>query len=76
MRHERRVELAFEDLRLADIYRWGEFSAMQQRMQADRANGYGVLNHQNPRGPQDNVWPIPQGEIDTNDALVQHDEWK
>lgn len=76
VRHERRVELAFEDLRLADIYRWGEFSAMQQRMQADRANGYGVLNHQNPRGPQDNVWPIPQGEIDTNDALVQHDEWK
>lgn len=76
VRHERRVELAFESLRMADIYRWGDFAGMQKRMQDDRKNGFGVLNHQNPRGPQDTVWPIPQGELDTNDALVQHDEWK
>lgn len=76
VRHERRIELAFESLRMADIYRWGDFAGMQQRMQNDRKNGYGVLNHQNPRGPQDTVWPIPQSEIDTNDQLVQHDEWK
>ena len=76
VRHERRVELAFEDLRFADLYRWGEFANAQTRMQQDRANGYGVLNHQNPRGPQDTVWPIPQGEINTNSKLVQHDEWK
>jgi len=76
VRHERRVELAFESLRMADIYRWGDFAGMQKRMQDDRKNGYGTLNHQNPRGPQDTVWPIPQGELDTNDALVQHDEWK
>lgn len=76
VRHERRVELAFEDLRFADVYRWGIFSEMQQHMITDRANGFGTLNHQAPRGPQDNVWPIPQGEIDTNPNLVQHDEWK
>ncbi|WP_295729325.1 RagB/SusD family nutrient uptake outer membrane protein [uncultured Muribaculum sp.] len=76
VRHERRVELAFEDLRFADLYRWGEFGEAQKRMQQDRANGFGTLNHQNPRGAQDTVWPIPQGEIDTNDNLVQHDEWK
>lgn len=76
VRHERRIELAFEALRMADIYRWGDFAGMQKRMQEDRKNGYGVLNHQNPRGAQDSVWPIPQSEIDTNDQLVQHDEWK
>ena len=76
VRHVRRIELAFEALRMADIYRWGDFAGMQKRMQEDRKNGYGVLNHQNPRGAQDTVWPIPQSEIDTNDQLVQHDEWK
>ena len=76
VRHERRIELAFEALRMADIYRWGDFAGMQKRMQEDRRNDYGVLNHQNPRGAQDTVWPIPQSEIDTNDQLVQHDEWK
>lgn len=77
VRHERRVELAFEDLRFADIYRWNDFDGMQRRMQQDRAKyGCGVLNHSNARGPQDYVWPIPQGEIDTNDMLEQHAEWK
>ena len=28
------------------------------------------------RGAQDLVWPIPQGEIDTNPMLEQHSEWK
>ena len=76
VRHERRVELAFEDLRFADLYRWNDFANAMQRMQADRANGYGTLQHKTPRGPQDSVWPIPQGEIDTNSALEQHTEWK
>ena len=76
VRHERRVELAFEDLRFADLYRWNDFANAMQRMQTDRANGYGTLQHKTPRGPQDSVWPIPQGEIDTNSALEQHAEWK
>lgn len=76
VRHERRVELAFEDLRMADIYRWNDFDGMQNRMRAQKDKGFGVLNHKAPRGPQDYVWPIPQKEIDTNKNLVQHDEWK
>ena len=77
VRHERRVELAFEDLRFADIYRWNDFDGMQARMRDDRAKyGCGVLNHSAPRGAQDYVWPIPQSEIDTNDMLEQHAEWK
>lgn len=35
VRHERRVELAFEDLRFADLYRWGEFENAQKRMQKE-----------------------------------------
>lgn len=36
VRHERRVELAFEDLRLADLYRWGEWENAVKRMQNDK----------------------------------------
>lgn len=76
VRHERRVELAFEDLRFADLYRWDEWENGIKRMQHDKEfYGFGVYDCAY-RGPQDNVWPIPQGEIDTNKLLVQHDEWK
>lgn len=78
VRHERRVELAFEDLRLADLYRWGEWENAVKRMQNDK-EFYGdkfCVYDFNYRGAQDTVWPIPQGEIDTNKQLVQHDEWK
>lgn len=78
VRHERRVELAFEDLRFADLYRWGEFAEAQKRMQHD-ADFYGFccVYRGTPRAKgQDIVWPIPQGEIDTNSKLEQHDEWK
>lgn len=78
VRHERRVELAFEDLRLADLYRWGEWKNAVKRMQ-DEKDFYGAdfsVYDYGYRGPQDEVWPIPQGEIDTNKELIQHDEWK
>jgi hypothetical protein len=78
VRHERRVELAFEDLRLADLYRWGEWENAVKRMQNDKefyGKEFSVYDF-NYRGTQDTVWPIPQGEIDTNKQLVQHDEWK
>ena len=77
IRHERRVELAFEDLRLPDLYRWGQFAEGQNRMTHDHEfYGFGAEPVGTPRGPQDSVWPIPQSEIDTNDMLEQHDEWK
>ena len=76
VRHERRVELAFEDLRFADLYRWGEFENAQKRMQQDKSfYGFGVVNRGAMRGGQDLVWPIPQSEIDTNPMLEQHAEW-
>lgn len=76
VRHERRVELAFEDLRFADLYRWGEFEKAQKRMQQDQSfYGFGIVKRGALRGPQDLVWPIPQSEIDTNPMLEQHPEW-
>ena len=77
VRHERRVELAFEDLRFADLYRWKDFENAQKRMQEDKSfYGFGVVERGNLRGAQDLVWPIPQSEIDTNPMLEQHSEWK
>ena len=77
VRHERRVELAFEDLRFADLYRWKDFENAQKRMQEDKSfYGFGAVERNNLRGAQDLVWPIPQSEIDTNPMLEQHSEWK
>lgn len=79
IRHERRVELAFEDLRLADLYRWGEWKNSIDKMNSEyqlyeitRLAGFYARSY---RGPQDSVWPIPQNEIDTNPELKQHKEW-
>ncbi len=78
VRHERRVELAFEDLRMADLYRWGDWENGIKRMQHDEEfYGFDYAGYSRTyRGAQDTVWPIPQTEIDTNSQLHQHDEWK
>lgn len=81
IRHERRIELAFEDLRFADLYRWKDSSGktmweVKNTGMKDTDFGISVYNR-GFRGPQDTVWPIPQTEIDTGGGvLVQHDEWK
>ncbi len=78
VRHERRVELAFEDHRLNDIMRWDDFEGALERMKNDEivlGRSYSVKRG-NSRGACEKVFPIPQNEIDTNPLLVQHDEWK
>lgn len=75
VRHERRVELAFEDLRFADLYRWGEWKDAIERMNKEYET-YGMGDYSRSyRGSQDDVWPIPQNEIDTDLNLKQHKEW-
>lgn len=80
IRHERRIELAFEDLRFADLYRWKDESGktmweVKNMGMKDMQFGISVYTR-GFRGPQDTVWPIPQTEIDTGGGiLVQHDEW-
>jgi hypothetical protein len=61
VKHERRVEFAFEGFRYFDLKRWGE---------------YGKLSEYRKIGEiKSSVWPIPQDEIDNNKAIVQASEW-
>ena len=61
IKHERRVELAFEGFRYVDLRRWGDYDQLTETkaVGVDRAR----------------VWPIPQKEIDNNKAIVQASEW-
>jgi hypothetical protein len=81
VKHERRVETAFEGLRYFDLMRWGEL----KKKYDEYMNG-GELQEMKDRGfptPRDRVfedpkhwkWPIPQSELDNNKALEQHSEW-
>ncbi|MFB2120662.1 RagB/SusD family nutrient uptake outer membrane protein [Parapedobacter sp. 2B3] len=72
IRHERRVEFAFEGLRFFDLIRWGIVSEAYERMVADNLNGYNP-RYQNKRSE---TFPIPLSELDANKALIQHDAWK
>lgn len=75
VRHERRVELAFEGLRLYDLYRWELLKDAVDRINAEKAR-YG-FNYETRyfRGPQEYEWPLPQSEIDSNSELVQNALW-
>lgn len=72
LKHERRVELAFEGLRFFDLKRWGEMSQAYTRMRADNIISY----NPNYRGLRSETFPIPQSELDANKTLVQHPAWK
>ncbi|GAA4809817.1 RagB/SusD family nutrient uptake outer membrane protein [Litoribaculum gwangyangense] len=72
VRHERRVELAFEGLRFMDLKRWGEIENAINRAVSDNASGYNPVY----RGGKSEVFPIPQSELDVNPQLEQHPAWK
>lgn len=61
IKHERRVEFAFEGLYYADLKRWGDYEKLREYnyVGADRCK----------------VWPIPQSELDNNPAIEQAVEW-
>src|SRR6185312_6115275 len=87
LRNERRVELAFEGLRLYDLYRWqiahinleGNFHGM--KLTNDPANytkfpvdgdGYFVCKKMAFKQGTDYLFPIPQSERDINPNLTQN----
>lgn len=72
LRHERRVELAFEGLRFFDIKRWGIVKNAYDRMITDKVLAMGVLYQER----KSETFPIPQSELDANKNLIQNDEWK
>lgn len=76
IKHERRVELAFEGLRLFDEYRWKQLDKSVAAIEQERTT-YGLAyEKRNYNGERDYVWPIPQSELDSNSKLVQNALWK
>lgn len=71
IRHERRVEFAFEGLRFFDLKRWGQVEQAVLRAAADKVAGYNPVY----RGKKTEVFPIPQSELDVNKKLVQNPAW-
>ncbi len=76
VRHERRVELAFEGLRLFDLYRWRLLKDAVDRINAEAEYYNFAYEYRNYRGDMEYVWPIPLSEIESNLELEQHDLWK
>jgi len=82
VKHERRVETAFEFLRYFDIKRWGEIQEKYDWYNANELTNYpgGRSGDAYYSSMKTRVWlskyekmPIPQAELDVNKALKQHD---
>jgi hypothetical protein len=80
---ERRVELAFENVRYFDVRRWkeaitkfaGDFHGMDINA-TDEANFYKrVVFEQRVFNQRHYLWPIPQAELNTNTKLIQNPGW-
>lgn len=77
VRHERRVELGFENTRFVDLKRWGTMAEAYARSADDRKPGgvNPVLSGVAYQGERSVILPLPQSEIDRNSALEQHPAW-
>ncbi|HSF46302.1 MAG TPA: RagB/SusD family nutrient uptake outer membrane protein, partial [Chitinophagaceae bacterium] len=71
IRHERRVELAFEGLRFFDLKRWNDVQGAVLRAANDKVPGYNPIY----RARKSEVFPIPLSELDANKNLVQNPVW-
>ena len=76
VRHERRVETAFEGLRLFDLYRWHTLKNAVDRVNNEAKTYKFPYEYRNYRGEKEYVWPIPQPDVDSNHDLEQNDLWK
>ena len=72
VKHERRVELAFEGLRYYDLKRWNQVQTAYTKAIADNVNGYAPIYLPG----KSEVFPIPLDELNVNSNLVQHPAWQ
>nr|WP_294898048.1 RagB/SusD family nutrient uptake outer membrane protein [uncultured Pedobacter sp.] len=72
VRHERRVELAFEGLRFFDLKRWGKMQDAVARAAADNVAGYTPIY----RPGKSEIFAIPQVETQNNKNLIQNPVWQ
>lgn len=87
IRHERRIELAFETFRYFDTRRWkiaagidskeihGMNIAVGNRLNDDNFYKRVVIEKRVFTAPKHYLWPIQQGEINKNPNLVQNPGW-
>ncbi len=68
IRHERRVELAMENKRFYDITRWGDAENNFHNFASKWATGKGSQFRKN----INEIFPIPQDEIDVNPKMTQN----
>lgn len=75
---ERLREFGFENLRKADLLRWGIFLQVNQdmgnRMQQESPGQFFIKNFTNVT-EKDLLMPIPNSELTTNSAMVQNPGW-
>lgn len=76
IRHEWRVETAFEGWRYFNLIRWGQFEAAWQKVNETDHVKFPSVVPQHVYTPRVTVFPIPQSELDRNSNLVQNDLWK
>ncbi|MCG8386806.1 MAG: RagB/SusD family nutrient uptake outer membrane protein [Cytophagales bacterium] len=78
IRHERRVELAFEDTRFADLKRWGTMEDAYLRSAGDVKVGTTnlILNGVQYSGERSVILPIPEEELNANELVEQHPAWR
>lgn len=86
VRHERRVELAMEGLRIHDLLRWGilddvfgDGTKVKRNFYSDFLDAGSSLKYDSPTGnlTYDPIFPIPQIEIDNNPNInVNNGDWQ
>jgi hypothetical protein len=85
IRNERRVELAFEELRFFDIRRWKiaeqVFASPLKGVSIQKSSGGQIVYNIGPvltpvfRNPQMYLYPIPYNEVIKNPRMVQNPQW-
>ncbi len=81
IRHERRIELCFENHRFWDVRRWKIAEIVDNKtvhrvtVDADGVIHYPVFQHRVFVAPKHYLFPIPQSEIDKNRELEQNPDW-
>ena len=78
-RRERRVELAFEGKRYFDIRRWGIGSQVMagnvEGAWNPNTGAYVVVESRVYSAPKNDVWPVPQEEINANKNITKASGW-
>jgi hypothetical protein len=72
LEHERKVELCGEQVRFPDLVRWGRLTAFINEL---KTNGQLPLQEKNQiqfDPAKNQLWPIPQGEMQANPKMVQN----